>query len=64
MIGEDMQMNSYGKRPKVKQSIDDLNDENLDLENWFGILDFAPGLRYLATLGAPVNYGRGFFKGS
>lgn len=61
---DDVQINSYEKRPFVTQSIEDLNGENLDLENWFGILDFAPGLRYLVTLGAPVNFGRGYFRGS
>jgi hypothetical protein len=42
--------------------LEDLN--TVDFENWFGILDIAPGLKYLVQLGSATNLVRGYIKGS
>jgi hypothetical protein len=42
MSKEELEYKYDASRPIVKQSLDDLN--GVDISNWFGILDFAPGL--------------------
>ena len=49
-------------RPIVKQSLNDLQAS--DIDTWFGILNFAPGLQYMVQLGSSITFVRGFIRGS